>query len=302
MYWLIVLAFIATTDEPYVVDKGFEVLAVEYNKTSRTDIMFWYHFVGLIWTSEFILACQQFVIAAAVSTWFFTRDKGSLSCTLSKSVGRLTFHHIGTVAFGSFIITLVKIPRYILMYIQQKCDGSESLIAKACLKCCICCLWCLEKLLKFLNQNAYTITAIEGKSFCPAAKRAFGIIASNVLRVAAINSVGAFVLFLGKVGVMAATCAISVLWLKSNEDLHFFAVPVLLVTLVAYLIADCFLTVYEMVIDTLLLCFCEDCQLNDGSEEKPYFMSASLMSFVNSSSKGKKNSATKVDTAEMDDK
>lgn len=28
---------------------------------------------------------------------------------------------------------------------------------KCCLKCCICCLWCLEKLLKFLNQNAYTI-------------------------------------------------------------------------------------------------------------------------------------------------
>ena len=40
------------------------------------------------------------------------------------------------------------------------------------------------------------------------------IIASNVLRVAAINSVGDFVLFLGKVGVMAATAAIGVIWFK----------------------------------------------------------------------------------------
>jgi len=44
--------------------------------------------------------------------------------------------------------------------------------------------------------------------------QAFSILTSNVLRVIAINSVGAFVLFLGKVGVMATTCAIAVVWLK----------------------------------------------------------------------------------------
>ena len=37
---------------------------------------------------------------------------------------------------------------------------------------------------------------------------------SNVLRVAAINSVGNFVLFLGKIAVMAITAAISIVWLK----------------------------------------------------------------------------------------
>jgi hypothetical protein len=37
-----------------------------------------------------------------------------------------------------------------------------------------------------------------------------------------------------------------------------------------------------MVIDTIFLCFCEDCELNDG-EAKPYFMSAGLMEFVEDS-------------------
>ncbi len=32
-----------------------------------------------------------------------------------------------------------------------------------------------------------------------------------------------------------------------------------------------------MAVDTLLLCFCEDTRINDGSEEKPYFMDKSLM-------------------------
>ena len=299
-YWLVVLAFIGTVGEPYPSDeKGFDVPTVEYNKTEMIDAFFWYHVVGLIWTAEFILACEQFIIASAVSMWYFNRNKSTLNCTPCKAICRLLLHHIGTVAFGSFIITLVKIPRYILMYIQAKCKDSENLCAKACLKCCICCLWCLEKLLKFLNQNAYTIVSIEGKSFCPAAKRAFTIIANNVLRVATINSVGDFVLFLGKIGVTAATCVISVIWLKGKEDVHLFAFPVLLISIIAFLIADCFFTVYETVIDALLLCFCEDCELNDGSEESPYFMSTSLMKYVTESSGQLNNKPVETDPKEM---
>jgi len=31
-----------------------------------------------------------------------------------------------------------------------------------------------------------------------------------------------------------------------------------------------------MVVDALLLCFCEDSQINDGSEDRPYYMNTSL--------------------------
>lgn len=48
-------------------------------------------------------------------------------------------------------------------------------------------------------QNAYTATAINSTNFCTSARDAFFILVENALRVAAINSVGDFVLFLGKV-------------------------------------------------------------------------------------------------------
>ena len=32
-----------------------------------------------------------------------------------------------------------------------------------------------------------------------------------------------------------------------------------------------------MLVDTLLLCFCEDVKIDDGTEEKPYYMSKNLM-------------------------
>lgn len=39
-----------------------------------------------------------------------------------------------------------------------------------------------------------------------------------------------------------------------------------------------------MVIDTIFLCFCEDCERNDGIT-RPYFMSRGLMEFVQNSKK-----------------
>ncbi|RXG55173.1 Choline transporter-like protein 2 [Armadillidium vulgare] len=48
-----------------------------------------------------------------------------------------------------------------------------------------------------------------------------------------------------------------------------------------------------MTIDTLLICFCEDCERNDGIQ-KPYFMSRGLMIY---SSPGGKNGRNNTSTS-----
>ena len=53
--------------------------------------------------------------------------------------------------------------------------------------------------------DLHIFAAIYGYNFCSAARRAFKMLTSNVMRVAAINSVGTFVLFLAKVAVVVAT-------------------------------------------------------------------------------------------------
>lgn len=52
------------------------------------------------------------------------RDKNRLPVTpILSSVLRLVRYHLGTVAKGSFIITLVKVPRLVLMYIHNQLKG-----------------------------------------------------------------------------------------------------------------------------------------------------------------------------------
>lgn len=280
MYWVIVLAYLSTSEIPSRNEYGF----VKYTKHETVSYLWWYHLIGLIWTSEFIIACQQLVVCGSVATWYFSRNKESLGCPIISSIKMLVFHHLGSVAFGALIITAVKLPRMILMYLHKKMKGSENECAKFCMKCCICCLWCLEKCLKYLNQNAYTVVAIQGTSFCKSAAKSFTVLVNNALRVAAINSVGDFILFLGKIGVMAATAAVGVIWFKSRADLHYYAIPVLLVCVFSYFIASSCLSTYEMVIDAMLLCFCHDCDINDGSVERPYYASESLKGFIDGTS------------------
>lgn len=48
---------------------------VEFKMDGPLQYMVWYHAVGLIWISEFLLACQQMTVAGAVVTYYFTRSE-----------------------------------------------------------------------------------------------------------------------------------------------------------------------------------------------------------------------------------
>lgn len=45
----------------------------EFRLTGPLRYLTWYHAVGLVWITEFILACQQMTVAGAVVTYYFTR-------------------------------------------------------------------------------------------------------------------------------------------------------------------------------------------------------------------------------------
>lgn len=51
-------------------------------------------------------------------------------------------------------------------------------------------------------------------------------------------------------------------------------------SLFAFWIAHCLLSVYEMVIDALFLCFCHDMNQHNGSPGNEYYAPESLMKFL----------------------
>ncbi|MBZ3889211.1 Choline transporter-like protein 4 [Sciurus carolinensis] len=237
-----------------------------------------YGVLGLFWTLNWVLALGQCVLAGAFASfyWAFHKPRDIPTFPLSSAFIRTLRYHTGSLAFGALILTIVQIARIILEYIDHKLRGAQNPMAR-CIMCCFkCCLWCLEKFIKFLNRNAYIMIAIYGKNFCVSAKNAFMLLMRNIVRVVVLDKVTDLLLFFGKLLVVGGV--------DPSSPNH----PCVFQTSIlgAYVIASGFFSVFGMCVDTLFLCFLEDLERNDGSLDRPYYMSKDLLKIL-----GKKNQA-----------
>ncbi|XP_066523036.1 choline transporter-like protein 4 [Hoplias malabaricus] len=256
-----------------------------------------YNVVAFLWCVNFVIALGHCTLAGAFSSyyWAFHKPSDIPACPLVSSFMRALRYHVGSLAFGALILTVIQVIRILLEYIDHKCRAAQNCCARFLMCCLKCCFWCLEKFIKFLNRNAYIMIAIYGKNFCVSAKNAFLLLMRNILRVVVLDKVTDLLLFFGKllvvggVGVLAFFFFSGKIQIPGNtfkaSALNYYWMPIITVVVGSYLIAHGFFSVYNMCVDTLFLCFLEDLERNDGSAEKPYYMSKNLMKILNKKNK-----------------
>jgi len=266
MYYAINLAAVGEiefTDVP-----GTSVQRPVYNFSQFQERAGWYFLFCLFWFVEYMKAITQLVIALCVSKWYFTRDKSKIGTTTFISSYWTTWrYHAGTAAVGSLLVAIVRLIRAMVAYVQKKAKGFDNKIGQAILCCCQCCLWCFEKLLRFINKNAYIQTAIFGTSFCTSAKEAFFLILRNARRVASLSYVSALLIFVGRVFIaILTTCAayIIISTYVDQADIHSPVGPSAMVFLIALVVGDMFLDLFEMATETILQCFIADEEMFAG--------------------------------------
>ncbi|XP_013858372.1 choline transporter-like protein 5-B [Austrofundulus limnaeus] len=240
----------------------------------------------VLWLVNFIFALGQCTLAGAFASyyWALKKPKDIPPCPLYSSFSRAIRYHTGSLAFGSLILASVQMVRVVLLYLDRKLIGSQNAVARFFLCCFKCCFWCLERFIKFLNKNAYIMIAIYGKNFCKSSKDAFSLLMRNIVRVAVLDCVTWFLLFMGKlliaggVGFLASYFFSRKLPFFQEEvpTLNYIWVPLVMVTVGSYMIANGFFNVFGTCVDTLFLCFCEDLERNDGSSSRPYYISPGL--------------------------
>ncbi|XP_042248917.1 choline transporter-like protein 2 isoform X3 [Thunnus maccoyii] len=325
-YWAVTAVFLSTSNEP--IYKIFNETECEHSRETCEPANFTtspmkarcpdseclfafyggetvYHkyLIGLqfynvflfFWCANFVTALGQMTLAGAFASyyWAFVKPDDMPAFPVFSALGRSLRYHTGTLAFGSLILSIVQIIRVLLEYLDHKLKGAQNKFAKFLLCCLKCCFWCLEKFIKFLNRNAYIMVAIYGKNFCTSARDAFFLLMRNMIRVAVLDKVTDFLLFLGKLLIVGLVGIFAFFFfsgrVKAFENtaphLHYYWVPILTVVVGSYLIAHGFFSVYSMCVDTLFLCFLEDLERNDGSAERPYLMPESLRKILNKKNK-----------------
>ena len=76
---------------------------------------------------------------------------------------------------------------------------------------------------------------------------------------------------------------------QGNDELYYWAIPVLIAAIFAFAVAHTFFSVYEIGIDAIFICFAEDEMKNDGTPGREYYMSKSLMEWVDNSGEALRN-------------
>ena len=140
-----------------------------------------YHFFGYLWITQFIIAVEQTTIAGAIASWYWVLDKKQIpSFPVLSSLKRVIRYHLGSMAFGSLIIAIIKFIRAVLAWLQRRLKGNfflfkifeyvfqyfnnnniNTLLGAQLapliflLKCLSYCFAIYERFMKSINKNAY---------------------------------------------------------------------------------------------------------------------------------------------------
>lgn len=263
----ITTSFTKNTFQPNTVLMGFTI----------------YYLFGLLWSYNVIIAVCQCTVAGAISVWYWTRKN---TAKVHNSIWRAFYYcfrfHFGSLVLGALLVGIVQFIRCILAYLQAQAEKSQNKFAKYVFCCLQCCCGCVEFLVKYVNKNAYIQIAVNGYSYCKAARKAFTLIAGNFLRLFVLSNVIDLFIFLGKLGVSAVAAMVTLKLVESevSSSVSTYVVPTFISFFIAYFIATVFFSVLSLATSTIFVCFCEDCTINDGSPEKPYAMPKALEQFT----------------------
>ncbi|MEW5314521.1 MAG: hypothetical protein WDW38_006013 [Sanguina aurantia] len=222
---------------------------------------------------------RQLRLGRAIGSYYWGRGDSSQMpiFPVLSAIKNTSVYHLGSIAFGSFIIAVIMFLRCVLEYLNARTKQlqASNKFAEWLMCCARCCMWVLQKVVQFINRNAYIIVGVKGTNYCVSAAEAVKLIVTNALRMAVVNIVGGVLIFLGKISVAAACGLIAFAMSETkyytdsvnypNTYLSSAILPIALSIIIGFFVSDLFFAVYEMAIDTILLSFCEDCEMNGGN-------------------------------------
>ncbi|KAF8658257.1 hypothetical protein AX16_002033 [Volvariella volvacea WC 439] len=153
---------------------GSESCATTSCSSGKVAGLIFFEVFSYFWTSQVIGNVALSTVAGGpYGTWYYfgPRDQGQMPehPTLS-AFGRASTFSLGSIAFGSLIVTILEMIKLILRMIQSNAaeDGNPVL---ACLACCAACIiGFIESLVEYFNRYAYIEIALYGKDYIGAAK------------------------------------------------------------------------------------------------------------------------------------
>jgi len=263
---LVTLVLLVTCGAPRRIDS--DSVRREFYFSPELEIYLYFVVFMLIWLMEMCTSTSQYVLAWATERWYFTPYVNDQKLEWSRNAVcrgyvHLVRKHLGTVALGSLLIVIIRIPRVILKVVRAAAESAFATGNPLCV--CIAMTWypCvrLSEKCDHVSKNAYLGVALTSESFARGAVSAYHTLHSTdeAQSVAWLNGMQGF-FQIG--GLLAMTAASGAGTLLATQVFNFFGpdikvrnVVILLATATGFPIGIGYMTLFDTIGDTILYCW-----------------------------------------------
>lgn len=227
--------------------------------TDLTRYVFFFQVFMLFWINAFLMGCTEFIIGCSAVIWYFectsdTKGAGSVW----KGWKWLNRYHLGSIAFGSFVIAVCQMIRFLFEYYRKKLESADPTKSKL-VKFLLCAtgyiLWIMNKCVKYITKNAYIQVALTCDSFCRSAWNAFALIIKNADRFGAGLSIGTVFNVFGIGCIMALNGGACYLFMTNYPNLVQVDDPIpptVMVCIISCVIGTQFLSIFSYSTDAIM--------------------------------------------------
>ncbi|KAL2915525.1 hypothetical protein HK105_204927 [Polyrhizophydium stewartii] len=250
------------------VDRGLVFVPSQLAVFLEVTVALWF-----LWFFGAADAIASIAISGAITECYFTRDKTNImhSFAARNAISRTLLHHMGSAILGCVAIPAMAVTNAVVFSIATSFLKVRK-VGDAERKDLFFDRWgaWYQKMQFAVNDKAY----IMGRALA----------LRNAVKLKVVSGVAASVLFFGRlvITILAAIggLALVIISTGSSTPLTSLAPIALVIVIFAFIGASVFVTPLGVAIETIFLCFCEDVEMNDGSLERPYYMSDSLKKFM----------------------
>lgn len=231
-------------------------------------------FFGLLWMLAYIKYTCNFICMVAASTYYFNSTDGNEG-DAEVGLGFKFAHvnHMGSIAFGSFIIAVIQFIRFVFIYLAKTASkaAGDNAAVKALVACGACILRCIEKVCDYLNTAAFAYMAISGDGFCGSAWNGFLLNVKHMLKFTFANFIAKIFTLLGKIGIVVGNL-FSLLFIMKNitkdtEEVSSLLGPMILVGVISFFTASIFLGLFDTAVMALMTSLAVDMDVHDGEPQ-----------------------------------
>jgi len=220
------------------------------------------------WINVFLSNSVAYVASVGASSYYFSSNaqkEGSGEIALGFKWASIT--NMGSLAFGAFLITVIKILRSLAEQAQGNNNNNGG--AAAIVGCIVLCIIsCIEAYVDYIDHLAIAFMSVSGDSFCTSAWNGFLINLKHCVKFYFAQDIGGFFIFMGVIFVTGInTLVFWGLTKIGNTSGADPLIPIISVGILSFLLTMITLGLFDDAIRATLMCFAVDMDLNGGSPQ-----------------------------------